>query len=321
VQEVVFLRQNAEKWKQFEALLRDRKSVDPDALAKGFVEVTDDLAYARTFYPVSKTTQYLNGLAAEVHQALYLNKKEDRGRIIRFWKVELPLEIRRSHRELMLSFFVFALAAAVGVLSAAHDPGFVRLVLGDHYVNMTLANIDQGDPMAVYGQMNQFDMFFSISLNNIWVAFMAFSMGVLFSFGSVYILLKNGLMLGVFHYLFYQHDLLLPSLLVVYIHGTLEISVIIIAGAAGMVMGNSLLFPGSYPRRAAFVRGAKRGLKIVIGLVPIFVVAGFLEGFVTRSEMPVALSLSIILCSLSFIVWYFGVYPVHVAKRQPHGIS
>jgi len=322
MQEVVFLRNNTDKWKRFEALLRDRETVKPDALADGFVEVTDDLAYAKTFYPGSKTTQYLNGLAAEVHQALYRNKKEDRSRFFRFWKKELPLEIRRSHRAILLSLVIFALAVGIGILSAANDRGFVRLILGDSYVNMTLAHIEQGDPMAVYKQMNQFDMFVSIALNNIWVAFLAFSMGVFCSFGSVFVLFKNGVMLGAFHYLFYQQHLLWRSLLVVYIHGSLEISVIVIAGGAGMVMGNSLLFPGSYPRKTAFIRGAKRGLKIVIGLVPIFIVAGFLEGFVTRyAEMPIVLSLSIILGSLSFILWYFGYYPYLVEKKHLHAKS
>src|SRR3546814_13017991 len=84
-------------------------------------------------------------------------------------------------------------------------------------------------------------------------------------------------MLGAFQFFFYQKGLLLTSVLSIWIHGTLEISAIIIAGSAGLVMGNSLLFPGTWSRLESFRRGARRGLKIVIGLVPVFITAALLE--------------------------------------------
>ncbi len=313
MKEVAFLRQNADKWKQFEAFLREERAGDPDRLADLFVELTDDLAYAKTFYPNSKTTRYLNTLAGEAHRAIYKNKKEEKNRFARFWVEELPHEAHEARRALGLSLVLFLLAVGIGLLSAAGDTGFVRLILGDAYVNMTLANIDEGDPMAVYKQMQELDMFLAITVNNVRVAFLAFAMGLLLSFGTAYILLSNGVMLGAFHYLFHEQGYLLPSLLVVYIHGALEISAIVIAGGAGLVIGNSILFPGTYTRAQSFRQGARRGLKIVVGLVPIFIVAGFLEGFVTRqTEMPVALSLAIILGSLAFIIWYFVIYPRRV---------
>ncbi len=321
MREVAFLRQNAEKWKQFEALLRQKRRADPDRLADLFVEVTDDLSYAKTFYPQSKTTRYLNDLAADVHKALYKNKREDRSRFLAFWHVEVPLAVRAARREMLLSLAFFLLAVGIGVISALRDDGFARLILGDAYVNMTLENIAEGDPMAVYKQANELDMFLAITFNNVRVSFLAFAMGLLASFGTVYVLFVNGVMLGAFHTLFYEQHYLLPSLLVVYIHGTLEISAIVIAGGAGLVMGNSLLFPGTYTRRQSFMRGARRGVKIVVGLVPVFVLAGFLEGFVTRyAEMPLPLSLLIIFGSLGFVLWYFVWYPFRLSPPQTHAL-
>src|SRR5690606_37843425 len=181
--------------------------------------------------------------------------------------------------------------------------------LGDRYVNMTLENIEKGDPMAVYKSMGTVEMFLYIAFNNIRVSFLAFVAGALFSFGTVFVLFRNGVMLGAFQYFFYQKGLLLTSVLSIWIHGTLEISAIIIAGAAGMVMGNSLLFPGTWSRLESFKRGARRGLKIVAGLVPVFISAAFLEGFVTRhTGMPPWLSISIIGCSAAFILYYFVFY-------------
>jgi uncharacterized membrane protein SpoIIM required for sporulation len=121
---------------------------------------------------------------------------------------------------------------------------------------------------------------------------------------------------GAFQYFFFARGLGWKSVLVIWIHGTLEISSFIVAGAAGLVLGNSILFPGTHKRVHSLRRGAKDGLKMMVGLVPIFVVAASLEGFVTRySGMPVWLSLLILLSSLSFIIWYFIIYPVRLHKK------
>ncbi|MCW3076830.1 MAG: rane protein, partial [Bacteroidetes bacterium] len=123
-------------------------------------------------------------------------------------------------------------------------------------------------------------------------------------------------MLGSFFTLFYQYNVIGKALKVVWIHGTLEISAIIIAGCAGFILGNSYIFPKTHTRMHSFVKGGKDGLKVVIGLIPIFIMAGFLESFITRyTEMPLALSLTIIIISFAFIVGYFIVLPLYFKKK------
>lgn len=320
MKEITFLKENSEKWQKFERLIVTTNKTNPDVLADLFIQLTDDLSYARTNYPKSNTVKYLNGLAAKVHQEIYKNKKEKAGRIALFWKYELPMTFQKSHRSLLYSFLIFFISVLLGILSAAYDDDFVRLILGDSYVNMTLDNIDKGDPMAVYKQMNQVDMFIGITVNNIIVSFYTFAMGLFFSLGTAYMLFNNGIMLGSFQYFFYQKGLLLQSVLAIWVHGTLEISAIIIAGCAGLVMGNSILFPGTYSRGVSFIMGAKQGLKIIIGLIPIFIMAAFFEGFITRyTEMPHYLSALIILTSLTFIIWYFIIYPLQLNKHNNDG--
>ena len=317
MREVTFLKKNAEKWKEVESFLSSKEKVNPDKLADLFIELTDDLSYSRTFYPGSKTTQYLNSITLKVHQSIYKSKKERKERFIHFWKYEAPLLFYKHRKEIFISFAIFFLSMLIGVVSSAGDSGFVRLILGDSYVNMTLENIDKGDPMAVYKKMNGVDMFLGITFNNIRVSFFAFMMGLLISFGTGWILLSNGIMLGAFQYFFHIYGLLFESVLVIWIHGTLEISAIIIAGAAGITLGNSILFPGTYSRSQSFIIGAKEGLKIIVSLIPIFITAGFLESFVTRhTSLPVYISLTIILGSLSFVVWYFVIYPIKLFKNQ-----
>ena len=310
MKEAVFIKQNTEKWREYETTAVS----NPDQLSERFIELTDDLSFARTFYPDSNITQYLNSLTAKFHRKIYVNRKEDRNRIARFWKVELPLLMYEARFKLLYSFLFFSVACLLGAVSAANDDSFVRLILGDSYVNETLENIKKANPLAIYESQNQADMFLGITVNNIKVSFMAFLFGLFFSAGTVFLLFQNGIMLGAFQYFFYARGLLLASVLKIWIHGTLEISAIVIAGAAGLVMGNSLLFPRTFSRADSFKTGAMRGLKMVIGLVPIFVAAGFLESFVTRLTLPPLISGAIIGASALFIVWYFVIYPRKVAN-------
>jgi uncharacterized membrane protein SpoIIM required for sporulation len=129
-------------------------------------------------------------------------------------------------------------------------------------------------------------------------------------------------MLGAFQYFFFSKGLGWKSVLVIWIHGTLEISSIIVSGAAGIVLAKSLLFPGTFKRLPSLKRGAKDGIKMMIGLVPVFIMAAFLEGFITRySNMPVWMSLFILISSACFIIWYFIVYPIRLAGEVKTGYS
>lgn len=311
MREALFIKRNADKWRDME----QNPTRNPDELTERFVELTDDLSYARTFYPDAKVTRYLNGRAAQMHRGLMQNRQDDRSRFVTFWKYELPLLFRKSHRLLALSAGIFLVACILGWVSAAHDNTFVRLILGDQYVNMTLENIKKGDPLGVYNSRDQGSMFIQITLNNIYVALRTFVFGLFASFGTMAMLFYNGVMLGSFQYFFYERGLLLDSVLKIWIHGTLEISAIIIAGCAGLTVGNSILFPGTYTRLESFKRGVKQGLKITIGLVPIFIMAGFLESFVTRLTLPPVVSGGIILLSASFIIWYFILYPISLNRK------
>jgi uncharacterized membrane protein SpoIIM required for sporulation len=313
MREPLFVKQNIKKWEDFENV----PTSNPDELANRFIQITDDLAYAKTFYPKSKTTEYLNGLAATLHQSIYKNKSEKGNRFITFWKYELPLLFKEYQKQLFYSFIFFVIFTLVGILSAKYDDSFIRLILGDGYVDMTNANIAKGDPFGVYKNTGEFTMFLGIASNNIYVALMNFVAGIVFSVGTVFMLFQNSLMLGAFEEFFFSKGLGMQSILVVFIHGTLEMSSFVIASAAGLVLGNSFLFPKTYSRLNSIKKGAKDGMKLVIGIVPILIVAAFFESFVTRhTGMPVWVSITILSSSLLFIIWYVIIYPNILAKQH-----
>lgn len=314
MRETKFIEQNQEKWAEFEDLLQQQHR-DPAKLNDLFIQITDDLSYARTFYPHRSVRMYLNGLAQRIFHNVYRGKQIPQGWVRRFWGEELPNLMWVCRKALWVAFALFVLSFAIGVVSSMINPDFANVVLGPNYVAMTEQNINNGDPMAVYKKQGPLGMTNYIAANNLQVAFFTTLLGVVASIGTVFILIKNGVMVGVFQYFFISKGLFWPSFLTIWIHGTLEISAIIIAGAAGLVAGSGLLFPGTHTRVQAFQISVRRGLKIFLGVAPIILLAAFFEGFLTRyTDTPDAVRLMFILASLGFVLWYFVWLPWHKAK-------
>ncbi len=322
MREAMFIKKNVEKWNTYQ----QEKSTDPDETAQRFITLIDDLSYAKTFYPKSKVTRWINGLAAGIYQSIYKNKKEKYSRIFDFWKYELPIVFKRHHRTFLFTACLFILFVTIGVWASHSNPDFVRGVLGNNYVDMTEENIAKGDPFGVYKDENPFSMFVRIGFNNIKVAFYTFIGGFTLGIITLKILWDNGIMLGCFQYLFFANGLGMQSILVIWIHGTLEISSIVIAGSAGLILANGILFPGTYSRLESFKQGAKDAAKVLICLIPFFIAASFLESYVTHlmsstydkaanSGLPVWASVLILAASLTLIIWYFVIWPLKLHKK------
>ncbi len=318
----MFIKKNVDKWNEYQ----HNQTNDPDETANRFITLVDDLSYAKTFYPKSKVTRWINGIAADIYQDIYKNKKEKYSRVFTFWKYELPLLFKKYHRLLLFTFLLFSLFVSIGVFSSIKDETFIRGVLGDRYVDMTQENISKGDPFGVYKSENPFTMFVRIAMNNTFVSLLMVIGGVLVGIGTIYAMWQNGLMLGCFQYMFFEKGLGIQSILVIWVHGTLEILALVIAATAGLVITQGILFPGTYSRFESFRHGIKDALKIMIVLVPVFVLASFFESYVTHLMsntfdkeknlgLPVWGSAIILFLSLSFITWYFVIYPIRLHKK------
>lgn len=315
MREAAFIKHNRDKWQKIDNETRNT-NIPAETMADNFIELTDDLSYARTFYPRSQTVRYLNQLAGRYFINIYQYRKSEKGWFWRFWKESLPLTMYRCRKYMLYSFIFMFAGVLLGIFSQQQESNFASYFLGSGYVNMTLENIEKGDPMAVYKDEAKESMFYTIATNNIRVAIFAFLFGVACSVFTVWILFYNGIMLGVFQYFFYQKGLLLTSAMSIWLHGTLEISAIIIAGGAGITLGNSLLFPGSHKRVYALQKAVMDALKIALGLIPVFITAAFIESYLTRlTEMPIYFNLTIIGLSALFIIWYFFYYPYLIHKR------
>ncbi|MFH6997216.1 stage II sporulation protein M [Flavobacterium sp. FlaQc-57] len=317
MREVAFIKQNKEKWLEFELAIFGKAKKNPDELANLYIQMMNDLSYAQTYYPKSKTVIYLNHLASQIYQKIYKTKRTEKNRFLEFFKTEVPLLVYEYKRYLLYAFVSFFLTVAIGVLSAKYDQNFVRLILGDYYVNMTLENIKKGNPMAVYGSSTNWGSFISITINNLKVGSLCYIYGIFGGIGTFYISLQNGIMLGSFQYFFYEQGVFWKSVRGIWIHGAMEIFAIVIETTAGFILGASILFPKTFSRMNSFKIGFKNSFKIFLSTFPFTISAGFLEGFITRYsiDMPNWLSSFIILLTLGIISFYYLVYPFIVHKK------
>ena len=325
MREALFIKKNAQKWQEYEHFETD----DPDEMANRFTTLVDDLAYAKTFYPHSKVTKLINGHAVAIYQSIYQNKKEKYTRLISFWKTELPLVIRKNHKTFLFTFIFFAVCFLMAIISSVRDFEFVRGVMGEDYVAITEENIANGDPFGIYKGTSEggyFSSFIKLFYHNVRIDFLMFICGLLFGVFTLHLLFQNSVMVGCFQYMFFAKGLGIKSVMVIWIHGTLEISAMIISATAGFIIAKGILFPGSYKRLASFKRGLKDAVKIMIIFVPMTLCAAFLESYVThlmsesfdkdgKGGIPVWASALILGCSLSFIIWYFVIYPILVERR------
>jgi uncharacterized membrane protein SpoIIM required for sporulation len=315
MQETEFIAQNKEKWNEFEEVLKS-KDKDPDRLTSLFVEMTDDLSYAQTNYPNRSVKVYLNGVSQKIHTAIYKNKRDRKSNRKGFWSVELPAALWAARKPLLYAFVLFTLGISIGVFSDMYYPEFARIVLSDGYVEMTEQFIKDGDPMQVYKDRDQLEMFFMIAINNIQISLGAFVLGILWGVGTAYVLLSNGIMFGAFMHFFFKRDLGTESVLTVMQHGTLELSMIVISGAAGFMIAKGILFPGTYTRLESMVMQARHAIKVMIPVFILLLYAAFIESFLTRyTELPNALRAFSIFLSAAIVLGYFVWYPYHQNKK------
>ena len=312
-----FIARRKERWQSFETHLRRGMRGDPDQLSDLYIELVEDLSYARTHFGGSSLTQYLNQLAVSAHQQIYGTRRERRDRMLNFFRYEVPVAFVRAKRFFITAVIIFGVAIALGWLSGMLNPEFVRMLTGDDYVNHTLENIRNGDPMAIYKDTDSDAMFFMISVNNIRVAFLTFILGVFGGIPTVLLLIYNGVMVGAFVQFFGQHGIASMALSTIMLHGAMELTAIVVAGGTGLMLGSAILFPGTYSRSYFVVYQARQALKIIIGVTPFIILAAIIESYVTRhyQELPGGMTLVIIFGTFGLMIWYL----FSASKRVRHG--
>ncbi|NVK26484.1 MAG: stage II sporulation protein M [Flavobacteriia bacterium] len=315
MKESQFVKENSARWapleKSVEALKKSRKNKDINSsLGEDYIQLTDDLGHAQTFYRRRSIRLYLNNLTADIYRLIHKNRESKKNPISQFWLRDIPSIMYHGRKQFILAFLIFIVATIIGAFSLEQDSAFANEILSEGYVQMTEENIANDDPMAVYKDADSFDMFTGIALNNLWVLIFCFVMGLFFGIGSIGALMTNGIMVGVFQYYFIQKGLFIPSFLTIFQHGTVELSSIILGGGAGLLLGSGYLFPGNYSRLLSLRLQFYRGMKVILALVPFIIFAAWVEAYVTRhDDIPNIYRLLFILVNLFIMVGYFVYLP------------
>ncbi|AQX08475.1 stage II sporulation protein M [Elizabethkingia ursingii] len=320
MREIAFIKQNKEKWLDIEQVVLGKIKKNPDDLSSLYINLINDLSFSQTYYPKSKTTVYLNYLSSQIFQKIYKTKRIEQNRLKAFFMKEVPLIMYEYRKYLLLAFLVFAMFTTIGVISTHYDVDFVKLILGEDYVNQTLENIKKGNAVAIYGSGSNWGSAIGIIQNNLGVGAKLYAYGIFGGFGTLFVLMQNSIMLGTFQYFFQQQGVLGDSMRGIWIHGAFEISAMVIEATAGFILGASLLFPKTYSRLNSFKIGFRNSFKIFVSTIPFTIFAGLLEGFVTRYalQMPLIIDLVIIFGTLGFIIFYYAIFPYRVHKKLKH---
>jgi uncharacterized membrane protein SpoIIM required for sporulation len=258
------------------------KSTELQELALLYRQSASDLSTVREDVSSKQLAVYLNQLLGRAHNLIYMGRRANRRGIWTFYKDIYPAIFRETFPDTFAAFVLFLAAAFAGVLIGLADPSFTRHFLGPQMVDsierheMWTHSIVTVKPMASS----------AILTNNISVALSTFALGITAGIGTVWMMLLNGLMMGVVGVACWREGMSLPLWSFVAAHGVLELPAIFIAGGAGLGVAKGLLFPGSLPRRESLVRAGGQSVRLLLGTIPMLLVAGVVEGFVSPSDLP-----------------------------------
>ena len=234
------------------------------------------------------TAQYyarsLNLLLARAHNTIYSGEKSSPFGIIHFYRYTYPEIFRRQLPLVMTAFAVFALGAVVGLLVTMTKPDFMRSFLGPHM----MASLEKHEMWthSIVG-VKPYEAS-KIMVNNMEVSFVAFAGGISAGVLTLYSLFYNGLLLGVITVACWMYGMSMGLWSFVAPHGVLELPAIFIAGGAGLQIAKGMLFPGLLPRRDSIARAGAEAVRLIVGTIPILIIAGTIEGFISPSGLAPA---------------------------------
>lgn len=250
-------------------------------LALLYRQTASDLATIREDASSRNLTHYLNQLLGRAHNLIYMGRRSKPMGIIRFYRETFPQIFHETLPYTALATAIFWATAAAGLMVTLMNPGFSRYVLGPAMMD----TIDR-QRMWTHSIVTVKPMESSaIMTNNLAVSFLTFAYGVTAGIGTLFMLAFNGLLFGVISGACWRAGMIGQLMSFVAPHGVIELPAIFIAGGAGLMLGKGLLFPGTLPRRASFALEGGRAVRLVLGIIPMLIVAGTIEGFVSPTDL------------------------------------
>jgi len=265
-------------------------------------QTASDLATVREDVTSNQLSFYLNQLLGRAHNLIYMGHKQKISGIVRFYAQTFPQVFRETFRQSLLAFLIFAVTGIATWAVTIHDPSFAHRLLGPQMMEtiekkeMWTQSIVTIKPLAASGIMT----------NNLSVSFATFAMGITAGIGTIWMMVTNGMLIGVIGAATWQAGMALQLWSFVAPHGVLELPAIFIAGGAGLEIARGMLFPGFLPRRESLALAGGRAARLVLGIVPMLIIAGIIEGFVSPSGIATPLKFLLAAVLFSALTTYLA---------------
>jgi uncharacterized membrane protein SpoIIM required for sporulation len=307
-------------WKRLETLVAashgrsvsQLTSSELQELALLYRQTASDLSTVREDSSGKQLALYLNQLLARAHNLIYMGRKSKPGGIWTFYKDTFPAIFRETLPDTLLAFVIFLGAGVISFLAAMADPMLIRHLIGPKMMDtiehheMWTHSIVSVKPMASS----------AIMTNNISVTLATFALGITAGIGTVWMMVLNGLLMGVISAACWREGMSLSLWSFVAAHGVLELPAIFIAGGAGLGIARGLLFPGTLPRRASLVQAGARSVRLLLGTIPMLVVAGIVEAFVSSTDINPGIKFLLAGLLFALLVAYLSHQSVPVAAPK-----
>ena len=289
-----FIESRRPRWERLEKLLqslergkgRNLQPSDLPDVGRLYREATADLARLQTFQHEAALPDdlldYLNHLVARAHGQIYRSPAPGLAQLRRFLRSTFPQTFRATLPWTISALAIFLLGFIYGLVAGTVDDTFIPLVAPPHLIQQVEGGKVWFDSILAVRPLASS----TIMTNNISVTFLAFALGIIFGLGTVYIMAFNGLLLGTLAALCHLHGLSVDFWSFVLPHGVIELSAIFIAGGGGLLLGSALIVPGDLSRKEALIQRGRKSVQLILGCIPLLVVAGVVEGFFSPAHLP-----------------------------------
>jgi len=314
-----FIKSRELDWQRLEQLLRHHQghaafsASEVQELGILYRAVISDLALARRDFPNQRVTLFLNQLLTRTHSIIYQRDVSDPRQFIRYLTHGLPSVYRQTALYTLAAFLLFIIPAIVGYHLADVNPATADM-FGLAEERAVLANQEIWTNIPL--ENRPFASAFIMS-NNIRIAILAFAGGITFGIFTVYILTTNGLLIGAVMGLAVHYGMGLPLLTFIIGHGVIELSVVFMAGGAGLQLSWALLNPGPYSRRNALALAAQRAVVLATAAIPLLVLAGLIEGFLSPSSLPFPVHVAVGIGTGVIVYAYWGFAGRRAVAKSP----
>ena len=275
---------------------------DLQELALLYRQIAADLASVREDPTSTNLAHYLNQLLGRAHNIIYMGRKTEHRNIITFYRDTYPAIFRETFSNTLAAFLIFLCAAIAGAFLSLSDPSFARHLLGPRMMHSIEQQKMWTDSIVTIRPVASSQ----ILTNNLSVSIATFALGITAGIGTVWMMLLNGLLIGVVGMACWRAGMSLMLWSFVAAHGVLELPAIFIAGGAGFVIARGLLFPGALPRSESLVRAGRLSAKLFFGTIPLLLIAGLIEGFISPSDLAKPLKFALAAGLFTLLVLYLS---------------